>query len=275
MASVEYARQVTAVNLRLAQLEALLSASEGRLEQLEDVAREQGKTAAHRLESFDDVSTEVAHLRGEIERIDHALDVLNEGTSGAQIGQERRQIYDEMRLDQLEGFLGVQPPDRPSDLELGLEMPNEEMEETTADSSESGEQDTNEEEEALRELPDTAKAKLQLAQQHVEDERHVLARTVLQQAIDAHPKASEIPEIRFRHAMTFLLEEDWRKAAVAFNRVIDNHPSSTWAPWAMLRQGECFDAMGQHDNARLFYEAVIQNYPKSDASSDAKKALSR
>src|SRR5262245_48019363 len=66
-ATAEYARQVSTAQVRLAELEALITEAELRIRQLEQSIREQGKSQAQRLENIDQVNTEVTRLRGEIE----------------------------------------------------------------------------------------------------------------------------------------------------------------------------------------------------------------
>jgi septal ring factor EnvC (AmiA/AmiB activator) len=114
-ATAEYARQVSSAQVRLAQLEALLAESELRIEQLEEVIRQQGKTQAQRLENIDQVNAEVVRLRGAIEVLQFEVAELKRATSEQQIAVERRQLHAEMRLAQIEKFLTLKPPPPPTD----------------------------------------------------------------------------------------------------------------------------------------------------------------
>src|SRR4051812_36526588 len=94
-ASAEYARQVSTAQVRLAQLEALLVESQLRIEQLEEVIRQQGKNEAAKLENFDQVNAEVVRLRGAIEVLQFDSSELKRIVSDQQLSGERRQLHAE------------------------------------------------------------------------------------------------------------------------------------------------------------------------------------
>lgn len=262
-ATAEYARQVSTATLRVAQLETELAKSQQRIEQLEDVIRVQGQSEASRLENIDEVNTEVARLRGQIEVIQFQLDDMKLLVEATQIGTERRQLHDEKRLAQIESFLGVKPPPPPTDAEMGI-LPGEGtalLEPTTP-------------EPPPAELPATAAGKLEVAIEHMEAGRQGVARAVLQRAMNEHAGDSHMAEIRYRYAETFLNEEKWRPAILEFKKVSDNHPDSDFSCWAYYRQGEAMEKVSGINDARLFYSGATAGHCKnSDAGKAAKKKL--
>src|SRR5687768_13152169 len=95
-ATAEYARQVSTAQVRLAQLEALLVESQLRIEQLEEVIRQQGKNEAAKLENFDQVNAEVVRLRGAIEVLQFESAEVERLLTDQQVSGERRQLHAEM-----------------------------------------------------------------------------------------------------------------------------------------------------------------------------------
>jgi TolA-binding protein len=260
--NAEYARQVTVASARAAQVEQHLANTESRLKNLEQVLRNQGQAEAERLENIDQVNSEISRLRGQIEEMGFVIQDLKVLYEQATLDQERRQLHDEARLSQLEGFLGITPPPPPILDDVSTGDPS--TVETNPDGVESPDQ-------GLESFPADAPGKLELAMKHIEAERPALARVILQKAIEEHAGAPELAEIRYRIAQSWFQEKKWTKAIGAFESVNTHHRKSEWAAWAMLGQGECFVEMGQGDNGKLFYAEVIRQYPKSEAAKEAKK----
>jgi len=273
-ASSDYARQVSTVSLRMAELEQLLVKSEQRIEQLEEVIRLQGQSEASRLENLDQVNAEVARLRGQLEVLTFRLGELEDSVERDQISRERRLLHSESRLRQLEKFLGVTPPPPPTDVELGLAEANpDDAGDETETPSGPDEADLPSEEVEV-EVPDTAAGKLELAAENMEAGRQVVARAILEQALTAHVGSDEMAEIRYRLAETYINEKDWTSAILKFQKVIDNHPDSDWKCWAHLRQGEAMEALQGLQQARAFYAGATQGKCKnSEAGKAAKKKL--
>lgn len=272
--SAEYARQVSTAQIRLAQLEALLVESQLRIEQLEDVIRQQGKNEAAKLENLDQVNAEVVRLRGAIEVLQFETAEIKRVVSEQQIAVERRQLHAEMRLAQLEKLLSVKPPPPPTDADLGLTA-------TAGTPTEGGTPPVpapaptaGGTEEAPADMPADAAGKLELAAKHMAEGRNLVARAILEAAIEQHVGAPEMAEIRYRYAETFFNEKDWRRAISKFNEVINNFPDSPWKCWSFYRQGEAFEAMGQGEGAKAFYKgATTDSCKTSDAAKEAKKKL--
>lgn len=272
-ASADYARQVSATQLRLAQLEALLVESQARVEQLESVIREQGRSEAEKLQNLDQVNAEVTRLRGAIEVLQFDVSELKRAVKEQQLQAEKRLLHGEMRLAAIEKMLSLKPPPPPTDADLGLSST------TGAGGSavgSSGAAPTPVPAPAPGEepMPETAAAKLELAARHMAEGRNPVARAILKAAIEQHVGAPELDEIRYRYAETFFNEQDWKQAISRFNDVINNHPTSPWKCWSFYRQGEAFEAMGKAEGAAAFYKGATEASCKnSDAARKAKEKL--
>jgi TolA-binding protein len=268
-ATAEYSRQVSIASLRVAQLEEALTDAEARVAQLEEYVRLQGDNEVDRIENFDQVVAELSSMRGELERLRFDLEGLSAQQERAWIGQEKRQLHDEMRLQKLEAFTGVTPPPPPTDEDLGL-APG-----TTSSAANPPVGGTSEPStDPAQELPDDLGGKLDLAVKLMMKGDNAPAREILEGAIQVHPGEPLLDETRYRLAETFFNEKRWGTAARAFHMVVTNHAQSPWAAWSMLRQGECFEQMGQPDNAQIFFEDLVATFPKSDAAKEAKTRLS-
>lgn len=263
-ATGEYARQVMVAQTRAAAVETSLAATEQRLEQLEETLRAQGASQAKRLENLDEVNREVNRLRGEIEVMRFELDELKRAWDDSSMDFERRQLHDELRLQQVERLLGVKPPPPPS------------IDGTTpcspgAPGCPPATAEVPGPTEAEAPIPETLEGKLTLAVEHMKEGRGAAARVVLDQAIKAHPSDPRVAEARYRIGESWLNESNWGKAVNSFQAVVDNHPRSDWAAWAMLGQGDAFAGKGEPANARLFYDEVVKLYKTSEAAKEAKK----
>lgn len=273
-ATAEYARQVSTAQVRLAQLEALLVESQLRIEQLEEVIRQQGKTEAAKLENYDQVNAEVVRLRGAIEVLQFESAEIQRLLTDQQISGERRQLHDEMRLAQIEKFLGIKAPPPPTDAELGLVVTEGGATGGTSTSPRPGAPGGPSDPAVPADVPSTASGKLELAAEQMAAGNQGVARAILKAAIEQHAGVSEMDEIRYRYAETFFNEGDWRAAISEFNKVINNHPSSPWKCWAFFRQGEAFEKMGQAEGAKAFYKGATDGTCKgSDAAKEAKEKL--
>lgn len=270
-ASAEYSRQVMVASSRVAILEAQLAEAQERVGQLEEAMRAQGATVVDKLENMDQVNAEVGRLRGEIEVIGFELQSLKDALEGGGMDRERRMLHAESRLDQVESFLGIDPPPPPSDAELGLEPGEGTTDGATGEEGDETPETVNVGEDEP--TPDDAQGKLDLAIEHMEAGRHKVARALLEKALEEHPEDPLRPELRYRLAESWFNQGSWDRALTAFQTVVDTYGDTEWASMAMLRQGESFAAKGQKDNAKLFYEEVLRLYPKSEAAGEAKKLL--
>ena len=259
----EMARQVSTAQLRVAEVEAQLVEAEVQIDQLQEWVSHQGQSQADRLENLDQVNAEVARLRGAIEVMQFELAQVKQAVEEQQLGQEKRQLYDELRLSKLESFLGVTPPPAPTDADLGM-----------GPSDGTPPADGTGEPEAPADVPADANGKLELAVEHMAAGRQGVARAILKGAIAAHVGSKEMPEIRYRLAETYFNDESWASAVSEFNKVINNHPSSEWACWSYYRQGEAFELLGKRDGAKAFYAGATEGACRgSDAAAKAREKL--
>lgn len=269
--SAEYARQVSTAQVRLAQLEALLVEAELRIEQLEEVIRQQGRNEQNRLENLDQVNAEVTRLRGAIEVLQFETGEIKQTLSEQQIASERRQLHAEMRLAQIEKFLGVKPPDPPTDADLGITDASGGSEGIAPPGQRPSEPVA---EELPDQVPDDAAGKLELAIEHMKGGRQGVARAILRSAIEEHAGSAQMDEIRYRYAETFFNEEEYRTAISEFNRVVNNHPESDWKCWSFFRMGEAFEILGKADGARAFFKGATERECRnSEAAKKAKDKL--
>jgi TolA-binding protein len=255
-ASSEVARQLSTAQLRVAEVETQLVQTEVQLKQLQEWVSNQGRSEADRLENLDQVNAEVARLRGSMEVLQFQLTELQQAMEDQQLSLEKRQLYDEMRLTQIEKFLAVQPPPPPTAADLGL----------AADGAQPADV-------APGDIPADADGKLELAISHMEAGRQAVARAILTAAVEAHTGSPEMAEIRYRLAETWFNEKKWAPAVSGFNKVINNHAGSEWACWSYYRQGEAFEAMGKPDGAKAFFAGATEGSCRnSDAAAKAKLA---
>jgi len=282
--SAEVSRQLTTTQLRLAQLEQLLVEAELRVEQVEEVIRTQGRDEQSRLENIDQVNAEVARLRGAIEVLEFQAGEVKQSLTDFQLETERRQLHAEMRLAQIESYLKIKPPPVPTDADLGItERASSRSDEGRTSASAASptpaplERDGEpaEDPEMPASLPQSAKDKLELAVGHMAEGRQTVARAILAEAIEAHPGAEEMAEIRYRHAETYFNEGDYKGAIKEFNKVLNNHPKSDWRCWSMYRMGESFERLGKGSgSARAFYKgATDRGCKNSEAAKLAKDKL--
>jgi len=248
----EYSRQVSVASMRAAELEGQFALAEQRIAQLEETVRLQGQNQAEKLENIDQVNAEIGSLRGQIEEMKFQLKELQESIDGSGVEQERRALYSERRLKQIEDFLKIRPPPMPTNEELGLEP---------------GADPGGASEPATASTPEEA---LDLAAEHMAAGRQGVARALLERTVSEHPGAPELAEVRYRIGETWFNEGQFRKAVGAFQSVVDNHANSDWAAWAMYRQGESFQSQGEPSKARLFWDQLLDKYPKSGAAKEVK-----
>lgn len=274
-ARADYARQVEIASLRAADLEDQMSAMQTKVTELQETVALHGQNETTRLETIEEVNTEIVKLRGNIEELQFHVAELQKYLDQDAISRERRILHAEKRLSSLEKYLHVPTPPPPTDQEMGLAptdgtaavVPGTDP--VTPGTDPVG---------TVATAPEVTPAKsadeaIDLAVSNMKEGRQGVARVVLQKALADFPKSAEEPEILYRIGETYLNEQDWRAAAKQFDLTVKSYPKSSWAPWAMLRQGESFAGLGKTEAAKLFWQGVIDQYPKSDAAAEAKKKL--
>ena len=278
-ATEAFRREIILHATRLNNLENQFDNLEARTSQLEELTRARGQDEIMAMETLEELRTELARLRGDVEVLNHEYGISSE-TLGA-LGEDAsfRLAWLEDRAAQLEDNLGINPPPPP-------EIEPEETGGDTSTPEESGDGQTDaattdpESPDASTPVePDTGEsitdpdALITLAEQHLAAGREQAAEAVLARFLTQHPDHERVPEALYRRAEAAFNEGDFSGAVLRFQEVIDGHKDSPWAAWAMLRQGECFEKQDQPENARLFYEDVVRLWPKSRAAKDARKKL--
>lgn len=253
---------------RAAVAEADVQKLTGRLERLERMLRDQGIDGSASGASLTTVTGEISQIRGSLEELSFDIKKLREDFDGYQVGQERRQLQDEARLDQLERLLGVAPPAAgrvDGTTGGGHAQGGGKTEPVPATPAPAAPEE---------EAPKDTAARLALAEERMTQGLQPAARIILQQALAEAPAGdSLIPEAQYRLAETWFNEGKFKDAARAFQVVTDKYAKSSWASWSMLRIGECFSGLGRPQDAKYFFEGVVAKYPGSDAALEARAKL--
>lgn len=268
--SAEYARQMAASQLRVASVEEQLTETLRRVEQLEDSRRTEREQREVRLENIEQVNTELTTMRGVLEVLRFDLDELMKNQEGDLISRERRALHAQLRLDQLETFLGVTAPPVPSDTDLGLVGPNE--------SSVAGEPvDSSSQQPPVDGLGESEPMEVTIAsvREKLDGGFSKAARALAERALAAGTLPPEdTVEMTYLIGETWRAEESWLKAAQVYKTVSHDGEGTEWGPWATLRLAECFDGLNKPSQAKLFYKKVVQDHPKTEAGRLAKEKLS-
>ena len=263
--TAEYARQVTTVQMRSAELEDLLAEARDRLAQIEEALRAQGQSEADRAQSLEAVSGDLTALRGRIEVLEFKWNELQVALSADRLASERRLLHAEARLRQVEGALGLRPPPPPTDAELGVSS-GDPASSTPPAPAPPAPETTN------AELPADAAGRLDVAIEAMKQSRPLVARAILKRTIDELSGAPEMDEVRYRYAETFFNAGDYARSVSEFQSVVTLHPKSEWACWSYLRQGEAFDKLGK--SGKPFYQGATEGAcARSAAAKEAKKKL--
>ena len=265
-ARADYARQVEIAALRAADLEDQMTMMQTKVIELQETVALHGQNETERLETLDEVNTEIVKLRGTIEELQFHVAELQKYADQDAITRERRMLHAETRLSALEKYLHVPTPPPPTDQEMGLAPTNPTVGTAPVDPVPTVAPPEVVASKSADEALDLATTRMKEGQQGV-------ARALLQKALVDFPKSAEEPEIFYRIGETLLNEKEWKAAAKQFDLVVRTYPKSTWAPWAMLRQGEAFVGMGNVETAKLFWQGVVDTYPRSDAAAEAKVKL--
>jgi len=295
-------REIRDNGIRIHNVEKQFVQVEARVNQLEEHTRSRGQQKILQMETLDELRSEVARLRGEVEVLTHASGQGAKSIKGRVDDAQFRVLWLESRADQLERSLGLKTPAPPA-------MPTEPA---SQDSSWSGDSppeagttdasavtpplasvvaepappapppaETTEEAVPVATAdpvtdaaldPDTL---LDTAKTQIKEGNHVGAMTMLNRYLEAFPNHARADEGTYRRAEAAMKSGDQQQAVLYFQEVIDQFKGSPFAPWAMLRQGECFEEQGQTDNAKVFFGEVIRIYPKSRAAKAARKKLGR
>lgn len=274
-ASETWHREMLLQRTRTESLTTQFTEIEARIDQLEELTRARGQEEILRMETMDQLRTEVANIRGDVELLNHGLARKVEDGVARADDAAFRLAWLEARADQLEASLGLEPP-APPVVETEQDEGDTGVAETEGDGDETvegDETDAGEGEDAASAAVTDPDGMIKLAEEHLAAGRAKAAEAVLVRFLEKYPDHEKAAEARYRWAEAAFNGGEYQAAVLRFQEVIDQHKESAWAPWAMLRQGECFDKQGQSANARLFYEDVVRIWPKSKAAKEARSRM--
>ncbi len=267
--SAAYERELKMQGARLSSLEQQFSEADRRLTRVEELTQARGEQDILKLQTLEQVRTEVARLRGEVELLRHDFDAHNQDATRRLEDAAFRLGWLEVRAEQLEKSLGLAPPPPPqpppatpdSGTDTGELSEPVPVSDATPPSDDAGVSD-----------PDKM---LELAKAHLAAGRATAAEAILERFLKKNPGHAREAEALYRRAEASFNQKNYPAAVLRFQEVIDGHKKTPWAAYAMYRQGECFEAQGQKDNARLFWEDVIRLWPDSKAAKMAKDKLKK
>jgi len=283
-ASESMRRQLLDQGVRVANLEQQFIQVEARVNQMEDLTRTQGRQDNMKMETLDDLRSELSRMRGEVEVLSHAS---GEGAKEIQARTEDatfRVEWLESRADQLEKALGLKPPSPPQRV---VEDEAAEQDSTwkgeivgagdaepanagTAESAASPPVVTGAQTSDGQPDPDQL---LDGGKGLLDQENAAGAASMFSRFLELYPKHKRAAEAKYRLADSSKVAGQYQQAILQFQTVIDQHKMSAFASWAMFKQGECFALQGQPANAKVFFNEVIRIFPKSRAADQARQKL--
>jgi hypothetical protein len=112
-ASEAMRREIAVQGVRLSNVEASLQDAERRVAQLEELQRDRGQEEIQKMETVDELRSETARLRGDVETLLHDSTSSGQSVSKMLEDAEFRVTWLEARAAQLEKSLGLKPPAPP------------------------------------------------------------------------------------------------------------------------------------------------------------------
>lgn len=257
---------------RVRELEVVSEDMSRRVGQMEEVTRARGQEEILKMETMEQLRSEVARIRGDFEVLQHDYGTYEQAGVGFQRDSDYRMSYVETRVGELEKSLGVKSPPPPGrDPSTGAVPGGAGATDPTVGST--GTPVATPEVQAA--APGTPEELFALLGKNLEEGNGGVARAIARRFVQDNPKSDRVAEAYYRIAESWQNEADYKTAAAAFQLVSDKYSQSTWAPWSVLRVGECFAALGDKENARLFWSDVVQRFPKSKAGKEAKALLAK
>ena len=250
---------------RVREMEIVSEDMSRRVGQLEEVTRARGQDEILKMETMEQLRSEVARVRGDFEVLQHDYGTYEAAGLGFQQDTDYRVGYLEARIVSMEKSLGVKAaPPPPRDGSTGTAV------QVSPTLPASGDPPVVE-----PPLATTPEEVFTLLEKNLAEGNAGAARAVARRFVADNPTHDRVPEALYRVAESYQNEGNFKVAAQEFQVVVDKWGTSTWAPWSVLRQGECFEALGDKDNAKLFYADVVKLYPKSRAAKEAKAHLGK
>lgn len=255
--SNERARQVALTTQRVAQLEESVREGEAEIMRMREAMSAHATGHSAGIARIDEIDADLARIQDQLEAWQLELRQVRRHIDNSLRGDDRWRLHVDGRLEHIEGMLGVQS----APLSATPEPSKPAQAEAPADPASALPDD----------LPDDAAGQLAAALARSRADEHDVARAILEHGLQAHPEASEAPEMRYRLAETWFGQQRWSQAASAFQAVSEGHPDTDWAAWSLVRQGECFREMGDADTARIYFEDAVRLHPDTKAAKEAKK----
>lgn len=262
-------RQAQNNSVELEQIQVKVQNITERIVQLEEVTRSRGRAEILKMENMDDLRTELANLRNDVEMMGYAAQKQEQSFVALTEDSAFRLEILEERADTLEKELGM-AGSTPKPKEEKPDPSKESQKETSEDT-----QPSNDSQESPPEEVPTAQGLLTKAKDHLSAGREVAAEVALRKHFSLYPKDKTHLEALYRYAEASFNRKKYQEAATRFQDVLNVNSNSPFAAWSLFRQGECFAELGDEESAKAFYEDVITDYPKSKAAKEAKKRLSK
>ena len=259
-------RQVQNNSVELEQIQVKVQNINARIAQLEEVTRSRGRDEILKMENMDDLRTELANLRNDVEMMGYASQKQEQSFVALTEDSAFRLEMLEERADTLERELGIAGSKPKTKKE---EKPN-----SSSTKEENPQQTEDSPEEPPEEVP-TAQDLLTKAKDHLSAGREIAAEVALRKHFSLYPKDKTRLEALYRYAEASFNQKKYQEAATRFQDVLNVNSTSPFAAWSLFRQGECFAELGDEESAKAFYEDVITDYPKSKAAKEAKKKLAK
>lgn len=262
-------RQVQNNSVELEQIQVKVQSINARIVQLEEVTRSRGRDEILKMENMDDLRTELANLRNDVEMMGYATQKQEQSFVALTEDSAFRLEVLEERASTLEKELG---------LSGSTPTPKKEEKPNSSISTEKTKEDTQPSNDSQAPKPEevpTAQDLLTKAKDHLSAGREVAAEVALRKHFSLYPKDKTNLEALYRYAEASFNRKKYQEAATRFQDVLNVNSNSPFAAWSLFRQGECFAELGDGESAKAFYEDVITDYPKSKAAKEAKKKLSK
>ena len=266
---------------QISQAEGEIHRLQERIAQLEEVTRSRGRDEIMKMETMDEIRTEVANLRNDIEILSRDHQVKSETSESLASDTTYRLEWLEDRAKNVESMLGLEMTRAPSaEGEGAAEKEAQPKEDQKQESAEDQKQEPDakpspKDESAEVQGKRSPKQILELAKEHLDKNRELAAEAVLKNFLKNSPKHKLRTEALYRYAEAAFQREDYQTSAKRFQEVLDDNKKSKWASWALYKQGECFELLKEVESANIFYEDVLKEYPKSKAAQEAKKKLKK
>ncbi len=225
------------------------------------------------LNKLDELRSEVAHLRGEMELMSHEMTRLQ---------QQQRQMYDDMdkRFRQFKnatvssssdvtGF--SEEPSVPANQAANAATAKEVENTTVSKKTRPLLENRVTQEEAMHVLQEQKAYKVAysaLRAKHYDD-----AKVQFQQYLNLYPKGAFAANAYYWLGELYLLSGNETEASNAFNTVVTKYPHSSKVADALLKKGYMYFSKDQYSEAQKIFNLVQRKYPNTAAAQLAKQRL--